>query len=232
MLTPHPDLDQSVDHSGCDRLDLAISLNYVPGIGFGLEKTWQNVDVIYGHRTGLVLEADELLVVGGQAVTVVLPPPLLRCVLGERKQEFAPGPGDLVVVEQPCYLAWRQPSLGPLVPAYLGRAPVQRRGNGIPALTFALPDLTQLGREPAAPYRGTAWHGHASSLLRPAGPVRQPSRSRGATFGASALTSVTKPSHTATGRSGNGVTIGLPSSPVSPRPRRDGALLCGDLRRS
>src|ERR1700745_2941192 len=125
MLTPHPDLDQSVDHTGCDRLDLAVSPNYVPGIGFGLEKTWQNVNVIYGHRTGLILEADELLIVGGQAVTVVLPPPLLRGVSGGREQEFAAGPGDLVVVKQPLNLAWRQPGLGSLVPADLGWGPFQ-----------------------------------------------------------------------------------------------------------
>src|SRR5215813_14089923 len=187
MLTPHPDLGQSIDHTGCDRLDLVVCADYVPGIGFGLEKTRQNVNVPYRERMCLVFEPDELLIVGGQAVTVVLPPPLLGGVLGEREQEVAAGPGDLVVVEQPFYLAWRKPGLGPLVPAYLGRAPVQRRGDGISALTFAFPDPTQLGGEPTASHRGTAWHGHASSLLRASGTGTTAVSRYDATFGATAL---------------------------------------------
>src|SRR5215831_594487 len=178
MLTPHPDLDQSIDHAGCDRLDLAVCANNAPGIGFGLQRTWHNVKLPYGDRAGLVLEPDELLIVVGQAVAVLLPPPLLRGVPGERKQDVAAGPGDPVVIEQSFHLAWRQPGLGPLVPAYLGRAPVQRLGDGISAFTFAFPDLAQLGGEPTAPDGGTAWHGHASSLLCRAGPVRASSRSR------------------------------------------------------
>src|SRR5215475_9377916 len=145
MLTPHPDLDQSIDHAGCDRLDLAVRANNAPGIGFALQKTGHNVKLPYGNRAGLVFEANELLIVGGQAVAVVLPPPLLRGVPGEREQDVAAGPGDPVVIEQPLHLAWRQPGLGALVPAYLGRAPAQRLGDGIPAFTFAFPDLTQLG---------------------------------------------------------------------------------------
>src|SRR5215831_14467850 len=98
MLTPHPDLDQSIDHTGCDRLDLAVRANNAPGIGFGLQETWHNVKLPYGDRAGLVLEADKLLIVVGQTVAVVLPPSLLRGVSGERKQGVATGPGDPVVI--------------------------------------------------------------------------------------------------------------------------------------
>src|SRR5215467_12757676 len=187
MLTPHPDPDQPVDHPGCNRLDLAVRANNAPRIGFGLQKTWHNVKLPDSDRAGLVLEADELLIVVGQAVAVVLPPPLLRGVSGEREQDIAAGPGDPVVIEESFHLAWRQPGLGPLVPAYLGRAPAQRLGDGISAFTFAFPDLAQLGGEPTAPNGGTAWHCHASSLLCRVGSVRESSRSRGAIFGAIAL---------------------------------------------
>src|SRR5262249_34487256 len=182
MLTPHPDLDQSIDHAGCDRLDLAVCANNAPRVGFGLQKTWHNVQLPYGDRAGLVFEADELLIVVGQTVAVLLPPPLLRGVSGEREQDVAAGPGDAVVIEQSFHLAWRQPGLSPLVPAYLRRAPVQRLGDGISAYTFAFSDLTQLGGESAAPDGGTTWHGHALSLLRRVGSVRESSRSRGCNF--------------------------------------------------
>ena len=119
MLTPHTDLDQSIDHTGCHRLDLAVRANNAPGIGFALQKTWHDVKLPYRNRAGLVFEADELLIVGGQAVAVVLPPPLLRGVPGEREQELAARPGDLVVIKQSLYLARRQPGLSPLIPAYL-----------------------------------------------------------------------------------------------------------------
>ena len=55
----------------------------------------------YGDRARLVLEADELLIVGGEAVREFLPPPLLGRILGEREKERAARSGDLVVVEEP-----------------------------------------------------------------------------------------------------------------------------------
>src|SRR5215467_188476 len=116
--------------------------------------------------TGLVLEADELAVVGGKVVAVLLPPALLGGVLGEGEQQFAAGAGDLVVVEQSLHFARLQPGLGALVSADLGRRPVQCGSDRVATLALALPDLAQLGGEPTAPHRGTTWHGHGSSLLR------------------------------------------------------------------
>ena len=42
-----------------------------------------------------MLEADELLVVLGQAVAEFFPPALLGRILGEREKKGAAGPGDL-----------------------------------------------------------------------------------------------------------------------------------------
>src|SRR6266853_245974 len=54
-----------------------------------------------GHGRRLVLKPDELLVVLGKAVGELLPPALLRGVLGQPEQELPVRSGDLVVVEQP-----------------------------------------------------------------------------------------------------------------------------------
>ena len=54
-----------------------------------------------GYRACLVLQADELLIVGREGIGELLPPSLLGRVLGEREQERAARSGDLVVVEQP-----------------------------------------------------------------------------------------------------------------------------------
>src|SRR5262245_40612732 len=112
-----------------------------------------------------MLEANELLVVGGELIREFLPPSLLGRVLGEREEERAPRPGDLVVVEEPLDLPRLQAGSGPLVSADLGGRPFQRRGDGVSALALAFPDLAQLRGKSAAPDRGTSWHGHPASLL-------------------------------------------------------------------
>src|SRR4249920_1768612 len=123
-----------------------------------------------------MLEANELLIVGGEAICELFPPSLLSRILGEREKERAAGSGDLVVVEQSLDLPWLQAGPGPLVSADLGRRPSQRCGDGISALALAFPDLAQLRGKSAAPYRGASWHGHPASLLPGAprgGPVSQ-----------------------------------------------------------
>src|SRR5262245_15362787 len=112
-----------------------------------------------------MLEADELLIVGGKLVGEFFPPSLLGGVLGQREQERAPRPGDLVVVEEPLDLPWLQAGPGPLISADLGRRPFQRGGDGVPALALALPDLAQLRGQPAPPHRGAGRLGHPASLL-------------------------------------------------------------------
>src|SRR6185437_8226638 len=94
-----------------------------------------------------------------------LPPALLRGVLGQAQQEIAPRPGDLVVVEQPRDLLRPQPGPGPLVPADLGRGPLQRGRHRVAALALALPDPAQFGGQPAAPHRGASWRDHRACLL-------------------------------------------------------------------
>src|SRR5215467_16241403 len=107
MLATHPDLDQPIDHARCYGLDLAVCANNVPSIGFRLKQAWKDLNVPYRHRTRFILEPDELLIVGRQAVAIVLPPPLLGGIRGKREQEVAAGPGDLVIVEQALHLARR-----------------------------------------------------------------------------------------------------------------------------
>src|SRR5215469_12966558 len=131
----------------------------------------------YRDRACLVLEADELLVVGRETVCEVLPPGLLGRVFGEREKQIAARSSDLVVVEQPLDLARLQASPGPLVPADLGRRPPQRRGDGISALALAFPDLPQLRGEPAAPHGWASWHCHTASLLLDAARAGPASRS-------------------------------------------------------
>src|SRR6185437_11518281 len=104
-----------------------------------------------GHRRSLVLQPDELLIVLGQAVRELLPPALLRRIFGEP--------------EQPLDLPGPQAGPGPLVPADLRRRPLQRRGDRVSALTFALPDPAQLGSQPAPPYRGASRRDHRAFLL-------------------------------------------------------------------
>src|SRR6516162_1583929 len=116
-------------------------------------------------RRRLMLEADELLVVLGQDVREVFPPALLRRVLGQGEEQLPAGSRDLVVVEQPFHLTRPQAGLGPLVPADLGRRPPQRRGDGLAAPAFGLPDLAQFGGKPTSAHRRTSWRGHQAYLL-------------------------------------------------------------------
>src|SRR6266702_1954804 len=111
-----------------------------------------------------MLEANELLVVGGNAVRELLPPSLLGRILGQREEERAAGTCDLVVVEQPFDFPRLQAGPGQLVSADLGRRPSQRRGDGLAALALAFPDPAQLCGKPTAPYCGAPWHGHPASL--------------------------------------------------------------------
>src|SRR5215471_1521900 len=112
-----------------------------------------------------MLEADELLIIGGKVIRELFPPALLGSIGGEREQQRTARSGDLVVVEQPLDLPRLQASPGPLVSADLGRRPLQRGGDGVTALALALPDLAQLRGESAAPYRRASWHSHPASLL-------------------------------------------------------------------
>ena len=112
-----------------------------------------------------MLQADELLVVLGQAVGELLPPALLRRILGQPEQEFPVRSGDLVVVEQPLDLPGAQAGPGPLVPADLRRRPLQRRGDRVSALAFVFPDPAQLGGQSAPPYRGASRRDHRAFLL-------------------------------------------------------------------
>src|SRR6266567_7241999 len=111
-----------------------------------------------------MLEADELLIVGGNNICEFFPPALPGRILGEREQERATGTCDLVVVEQPFDFPRLQAGPGQLVSADLGRRPSQRRGDGLAALALAFPDPTQLRGQSTAPYRGASWHGHPASL--------------------------------------------------------------------
>src|SRR6266487_5775050 len=118
-----------------------------------------------GHGRRLVLQTDELLVVLGQAVGELLPPALLRRILGQPEQELPVRSGDLVVVEQPLDLPGSQAGPGPLVPADLRRRPLQRRGDRVSALAFVFPDPAQFGGQPAPPYRGASRRDHRAFLL-------------------------------------------------------------------
>src|SRR5262249_4343199 len=151
--------------AGRNRLDSRVAADYVPGISLGLEQARDDVDVPDGHGCRLVFQADELLIVVGQAFGVFFPPAFLRRILGEPEQERAARPGDLVVVEQPLNFPRPQAGPGAFVPADLRRGPFQRGGDGIPALAFALPDLAQFSGQPAAPHRGASWRDHRAYLL-------------------------------------------------------------------
>jgi hypothetical protein len=137
----------------------------MPGIGFRLQEASDHINVPDGHGSCFILKADELLVVLGKAVAKFFPPALLSRILGEREKEFAAGPGDLVVVEQPRDFPGPQAGPGPFVPADLGGRPLQRGGDRIPALAPALPDRTQFSGQPAAPHRGASWGDQWASLL-------------------------------------------------------------------
>src|SRR5215471_5006828 len=67
LLTTHADRDQPPDHAGRNRLDPRVAADYVPGISFRLEEARDDVDMPDGHGRRLVLQADELLIVVGQA---------------------------------------------------------------------------------------------------------------------------------------------------------------------
>src|SRR6516162_189601 len=105
----------------------------MPGISFGLQEAGNHTNMPYSHRASLMLEADELPVVSGQAVCVLLlfPPALLSRILSEREQERAAGSGDLVVVEQSFDFPRLQAGPGPLVSADLGGRPFQCRGDRV-----------------------------------------------------------------------------------------------------
>src|SRR3981081_2139896 len=119
-----------------------------------------------------MLEADELLIVIGKDVCELFPPALLRRIFGEREEEIAVGPSDLVVVEQSLDFPRPQAGLGPLVPADLGGRPSQRRGDGFSALPPALPDPAQFSGKAAPPHRGASWPDHrATSSSGPCGPA-------------------------------------------------------------
>src|SRR2546423_3043257 len=118
-----------------------------------------------GHGRRIVLKADALLVVLGQAVGELLPPALLRRILGQPEQELPVRSGDLVVVEQPRDLPGPQAGPGPLIPADLRRRPLQRRGDRVSALAFVFPDPAQLGGQSAPPYRGASRRDHRAFLL-------------------------------------------------------------------
>src|SRR6266487_6210389 len=117
-----------------------------------------------------MLEANELLVVGGNAVRELLPPSLLGRILGQREEERAAGTCDLVVVEQPFDFPRLQAGPGQLVSADLGRRPSQRRSDGLAALALAFPDPTQLRGQSTAPYRGASWQDRKSTRLNSSHP--------------------------------------------------------------
>src|SRR5262249_9688823 len=109
------DVYQALDHARRHRLHLAVAANDVPGIGFRLQQAGHHVNVPYGDSACLMLEANELLIVRGKGVRELLPPALLRRILGKSKKELAARPGDLVVIRQPLTLPRLHPGLGPLV---------------------------------------------------------------------------------------------------------------------
>ena len=165
LLPAHPDPDQPPDHAGCDRLDPAVAADDVARVVLGLQQAGNDVDMPDGHGRRLVLKPDELLVVLGQAVGELLPPALLRSVLGQPEQELPVRSGDLVIVEQPLDLPGPQAGPGPLVPADLRGRPLQRRGDRVSALAFVFPDPAQFGGQPAPPYRGASRRDHRAFLL-------------------------------------------------------------------
>jgi uncharacterized protein len=165
LLASHADPDHAPDHARRHRLDPAVAADDVPGVSLGLQQAGHHVNVPYGHGRRLVLQADELLIVLGDAIGEFLPPALLGRVLGEPEQQRPAGPGDLVVVEQPLDLRGPQAGPGSFVPADLRRRPPQRGGDRVAALALVFPDLAQFGGKTTPPHRGACWRAHQAFLL-------------------------------------------------------------------
>ena len=85
LLAAHPDPDEPPDHAGRDGLDPAVAADDVAGVRLRLEQARYHVHVPDRDGVGLVLQADELLVVLGENVGGILPPALMGGVLGERE---------------------------------------------------------------------------------------------------------------------------------------------------
>src|ERR1700761_428533 len=160
LLATHPDPDEAGHLGRRDRLDPVVTVDDVPGVTLGLQKSRHHVHVPDGDGGRLVLKADELLVILGEAVGVLLPPAFLRGVLGEREQHLAVRAVDAVVVEQPLDLSGAQARFSSLVPADLRRGPPKRVRYRLAAPPLRLAQLPQLCRKPTAAHRGAALFDH------------------------------------------------------------------------
>jgi hypothetical protein len=117
-LHAHP--DKALDHRRRNWLDLAITADNVPRICLSLKQARYDLHMPDRHGCCFVLEANELTVIRGQAVSVLLPPASLCGVPGEVKQLFPACAANLVVVEQFLDFLEFQASPGQFIAADLG----------------------------------------------------------------------------------------------------------------